>query len=459
MNPDLESNQLTVPEFPLAAAAGIALLLAGTAAMAADWYWRPYEGTPGGDGRSYATAWRGEAAVDWRQLRPGDRLYYCGTHDVGYQDRQVVVGTDGIILTGECPGDPGRLISTGDRLDKRDWRLATPGELPAGAQPAAQPVYVQAYGGSSDRYVLSGSLDRVPVVAPRVIASAPCPAFAFDRAAGLAWYRPCGAPDAIYTSSDEGIVIRGRRNVTVRGLAVLNAGRGIAVYDSTGIDLQPDVRFAMLNGVALGGRTSNGRIHDGDIRDAGNGIYGITGTTGSHDGWIIERNRIYRISGSDDAHGIGWQHGSDNVFRGNVISQVGGTGITLYVFRTGTLNRNVIDGNEISNVDYEVLRGNLGRGIEIGGDNCPGEAFGNRIEGNRLRNMPGPAMYLKVRRPGPGQVPLTVRGNTVENAGAALVRNVGPALSPAYATIGDNPGMRLSYAGNAAGCGEFPAGR
>ena len=44
------------------------------------WYVRPTGTGTNGDGTSYATAWRGYAAIQWVNLQPGDTLYVAGTH-------------------------------------------------------------------------------------------------------------------------------------------------------------------------------------------------------------------------------------------------------------------------------------------------------------------------------------------------------------------------------------------
>lgn len=83
----------------------LTLLLLSLPASAADWYWRPYAGSTTGDGRSYATAWRGHMTARWAQMQAGDRLVICGTH-TGAQ-AQATVTVEGLTLTGDCPGDPG----------------------------------------------------------------------------------------------------------------------------------------------------------------------------------------------------------------------------------------------------------------------------------------------------------------------------------------------------------------
>ena len=80
-------------------------------------YVRPQDGN-GGDGSSYAQAWRGLATVDWTRIRPGDTLWVCGTFQ-GATERLLLppgpAGVDGtarlpIVIDGGCRDPRGREV-------------------------------------------------------------------------------------------------------------------------------------------------------------------------------------------------------------------------------------------------------------------------------------------------------------------------------------------------------------
>ena len=92
----------------------LAVVLSGAeCCLAADWFVRPRGGGDYGsrDGRNFATAWDGLAAIDWPNIKPGDNVYVCDTH-VGPGLTVRASGTDGsrIGSRGDWPGHPGATL-------------------------------------------------------------------------------------------------------------------------------------------------------------------------------------------------------------------------------------------------------------------------------------------------------------------------------------------------------------
>lgn len=349
------------------------------AAGAADWYWRPDRPTAygTGDGTSYANAWRRATDIRWTAMQPGDVLYYCGTHDGGGADRQIITGAPGITISGACPGDPGTLWSTGEKLSA--WR-----------GPNAAGVYSLPYGGSTSRALDARRKPLTRLAAPPDAAS-PCDSWFH---AGLFHYKPCGAPLAVYPAGPAPAVLVRHSDVTVEDLTVLNAGRLLEVRDADRVTLRRlHLYYGDSQGIQITGATRDGKIHDNHIHHVGNGIYGITGGQTEHDGWIIERNDIHDVAGGPggDAHCIGWQNGSNNRIRNNRLVNCAGPALAIYW--TGgerRLRNNLWSDN--------VIDSPANTAISISGHNCPaipGNAAGNVARGNRITGGPL-AFYVKV---------------------------------------------------------------
>jgi hypothetical protein len=382
------------------------LVLAPCLASAANWYWRPNSATYGQEtGSTYQDAWSKSTQIDWSRMRDGDTLFICGRHDTGYLDRELLTGRGGITLTGACPGDPGELISVGTRFMPGQW-----------LGPNEDGVYHVPYSGSpSSAMDESGQMQRLDAVPT---AKSPCRSY--FHAAGELYYRPCGTPRIVYPTGG-GPVVRIRHDrVTLEDLLIRNSGTAIEVKDASGVVLR---RLHILEhtgiGILLVGRTSDGKILSNEIHGVTDGIYAVTrgdrDSAERHDGWLVEDNYIHDVAGSGDAHAIGWQTGSDNVFRRNRIERAAGSGITIYAWRTHENSRNIIEDNEITDVIRKSVESNQ-RGIELSGDNCwesPEIRQGDSIRNNRITNVTE-GIYVKAMSSPGGGVPVRIEGNRIK---------------------------------------------
>lgn len=362
-------------------------------ATAATWYWRPNNGSYGREtGTSYANAWSRESQISWSRMKDGDTLLVCGRHNTGYDDRQISSGRANVIISGNCPGDPGEIVSVGTRLKPKDWQ-----------GPDAAGVYKATYSGSPGiaRDEIGGlrRLESVPDTA------SPCRSYFHE--AGTFFYRPCGELVDVYPGGGAPVVGIRHDGVTVEHLAISNGGRAVEVENARGVTLR-HLRIGnhSAHGITLAGSTSNGRIQFNEIHDVTDGIITLAGGPGGggsgnrHDGWLVEANVIHDVYGSGDSHAIGWASGSDNVFRRNFIYRVAGSGITIYAWKHQENSRNVIEENVILDVVKRSIEQNQ-RGIELSGDSC----------------WPS----LDIRR---GDV---IRGNIVDNVAEGIYAKAGPA--------------------------------
>lgn len=419
---------------PTARGAVLMLLLGlcAPSASAEDWYWRPYlkAGKYGlGDGTTYNDAWAASTAIDWGAIQPGDTLFICGLHDNGYGDRSLTVGRSGtayrrLTISGDCPGDPGTILSTGEKFSTTGW-----------SGPDAQGVYWRAYGGTPSQAI---DAEGYLIAADEPLtARSPCRSYYFSPAEKRFFYRPCGVPRVVYPMGPSPVIlIRNQNYVTIADLAVSNAGRLIEVHGSTGIRLlRLHLHYAKYYSITLNGSTSAGRISGNLISDVGNGPYAV-GAEGVHDDWIVENNLIQNVYGTSDSHGIGWQDGNRNVIRHNRLRNIEGSGITFYhTGRGATMSDNIIEDNEIAEVRSAASsRATNQRGIEFSGHNCPrtaDDAIRNSIRFNRLSGIEREAIYVKAARPSSaGTYSVELVGNTVDRAGQGIVWFNGRLVSP-----------------------------
>jgi hypothetical protein len=143
------------------------------------------------------------------------------------------------------------------------------------------------------------------------------------------------------------------------------------------------------------------------IEDSGNGI--VAGTSGAnvHRRLRLVGNRIRRIGGAVDGHGIGLQTVQDSVVADNLIEYTEKAAISVYWWNGATVQSgNRIERNEIINPG--------GQGIYLGGNN--GEARGrydNVVRDNTIRAAQ--PMYLKGNiTPQQGQWAIEAIGNRVD---------------------------------------------
>ncbi len=363
------------------------LLLLPCVTTAATWYWRPNSAIYGDQsGSSYTNAWNQEPQINWAAMRDGDTLLVCGRHDTGYLDRGLNTGRGNITISGDCRGDPGEIISVGTRFTPKSW-----------TGPNADGVYQSPYSGSP-----GSAMDEIgQLQLLNAIPSAKSPCRSYFHAAGILYYRPCGVPLLMYPTGGGPVVGIHHSGVTLENLLIRNGSTGVEIVNATGVKLR-QLRIIEHTGIGilLSGRTSDGLIQYNEIQHVTDGIYAVAGgeagSTDRHNRWLVEGNLIHDIAGSGDAHGIGWQSGSDNVFRRNFILRAAGSGITMYAWRHQENSRNVIEDNVILNVVRKSVEGGQ-RGIELSGDSCwdsPENRRGDVIRNNIIENV-SEGIYVK----------------------------------------------------------------
>lgn len=332
------------------------LMMLPTVASSATWFWRPNTGTYGlANGSSYQNAWSKESQIKWGLMKAGDKLFVCGRHDTGYLDRKLQTGRSDITISGNCPGDPGSILSVGERFEPNEWR-----------GPSVSGVYTRPYAGSPS--LALDDLGQLRLLGRIPTAKSPCRTYFYSG--GTFYYRPCGRPLTVLPTGGSPAVRITHDRVTVEYLALRNAGTGIEVRNARGVIIRHSTIWEHAGiGIALSGSTSDGKIQYNEIHNVTDGIYAMAGTWDRHDRWLIEGNFIHDIGGSGDSHGIGWQSGSDLVIRNNAIFRPAGSGITIYAWRNQENSRNLIEGNTILDVVRSSLESNE-RGIELSGDSC-----------------------------------------------------------------------------------------
>lgn len=381
------------------------VLLLPPRATAANWFWRPNSATQGAEnGRSYGSAWRKDSQIAWGDMRDGDTLFVCGRHDTGYSDRSIRTGRGNITISGDCPGDPGEIISVGIRFTPDMWQ-----------GPNADGVYRSHYSGSP-----SSAMDDIgQLLRLDAAPTSRSPCRSYFHASEVLHYKPCGPPRVMYPTGGGPVVGVYHDNVTVERLLIRNAGTGIEVRDARGTRLR-HLRVMEHTGIGilLAGRTSDGVIEFNEIQDVTDGIYAVAsgnpGSTDRHDRWRVEGNLIRDIGGSGDSHGIGWQSGSDNTFLRNSILRAAGSGITIYAWRTQENARNRIEDNSIIDVVGNGSASNQ-RGIELSGDKCWTSAdhrAGDVIRNNIISNVTE-GIYVKAVAGGKAGARARIEGNQI----------------------------------------------
>ena len=172
-------------------------------------------------------------------------------------------------------------------------------------------------------------------------------------------------------------------------------------------------------------------ILDGDISEAGNGIYAYSGTTAANSNrLIVMRNKIHDLDQkrffsafTDDAHAIGIQGGDDMVVVDNDMSHIPGSCITLYTAAGQSMKRNVIGNNHCEDVnDLSTLTKLNQDAYEIGSTNAghvANDVVDNVITGNVALNVAGSCIKIKPSHATVGR-DLKVTGNTLIHCGSAL---------------------------------------
>ena len=424
------------------------LILLPSLVSAATWYWRPNNASYGDQsGSSYRNAWRVETQVNWAAMKEGDTLLICGRHDTGYLDRGFVTGRGHITISGNCPDDPGEIVSVGIRFRPQDW-----------SGPDSNGVFTVEYSGSPGSAL--DEIGQLQLLTSVPTASSPCRSF--YHSANVLHYRPCGLALTVYPSGGAPVVDIQHDGVTLEYLSIRNGGRGIEVRNATGVNLRHLHIWEHTSiGITLTGHTSDGKIQFNEINSVSDGIYAIASgdsmNTDRHDRWLVEGNVIHDVSGSGDSHGIGWQSGSDNVFRRNFIYRAAGSGITMYAWRYQENSRNLIEENVILDVVKKTIEGGQ-RGIELSGDSC-WKSLDNRrgdvIRNNIIQNV-NEGIYAKAGSTVDGNYGVLIEGNRIK-ARQTGIRwanpNGGPAPDlPMRNNVIEAPKALLPVGGSGTGC-------
>ena len=244
--------------------------------------------------------------------------------------------------------------------------------------------------------------------------------------------------------------------VTLEYLGIRNGGSGVGVMNATGVNLRHLHIWQHTGiGIALTGRTSDGKIQFNEIHDVRGGIYANTGghdDAERHDRWLVEGNMIHDIYGEGDAHGIGWQSGSDNVFRRNFILRAAGSGIVIYAWRHAENSRNLIEDNVIVDVVQKSVEQWQG-GIGLTGDSCWASLDNRRgdiIRNNIIENV-AEGIYAKAGPTAGGNYGALIEGNRIsarQNGIRWANPNGGPAPDlPMRKNVIDAPRVLLPLGG------------
>jgi hypothetical protein len=338
-------------------------------------------------------------------MKEGDRLLICGRHDTGYLDRELVTGRAGITISGDCPGDPGEIVSVGVRLTPDSWK-----------GPDVNGVYAAAYSGSPG--IAIDAIGRLILLPAAPDANSPCRSYFHEE--GVFYYRPCGPPLIVYGGGGAPVVDIRHDDVVLEHLSIRNGGLGVRVQEARRVTLRHLHIWEHSGlGILLAGNTSDGKVQFSEIHDVTDGILAIARPVAlpeeRHDGWLLEGNFIHDVSGSSDSHAIGWQSGSDNVFRHNFILRAAGSGITIYAWRDRVNSRNLIENNVIVDVVKRSMEGNQ-RGVELSSDACLSSLENRRgdvIRNNVIENV-AEGIYAKAGPTTGGRVGVIIEGNRVK---------------------------------------------
>jgi hypothetical protein len=207
--------------------------------------------------------------------------------------------------------------------------------------------------------------------------------------------------------NDSAIVVRAN-DVTLINPAAHDARHCIRIAGAKHVRIKGGhlVRCAKF-GVTLEGSSYDVTIEGVTIEDSGNGI--IAGTRGAnvHRRLQLIGNRIRRIGGSVDGHGIGLQTVQDSLVADNVIERTEQASISVYWWNGATVQSGIrIERNEITNPG--------GRGIYLGSSNGEGRGrYDNIVRENVIRAAQ--PMYLKGNlTPQAGRWAIDAIGNRVD---------------------------------------------
>ncbi len=391
----------------------------------ADVWIRPYSAGPYGsnNGTSYDDAYyRARDVV----LAAGDTLYVSGTLDDGGSDgyafTQIFRGsnvegteTSRIVIDGAPDGRPaGKIIAGGaNKIEVADWTNEGSGVWSiAGIGGSASWLYneVEAWP-NSDRFLFDHG--SVPT-------SGDAPAFHKDGSNKL-WYAPLtGTPtQPVWTSGGAFLDFWSTDNadtdkfnpdyVTVKNLTIRNCSNTIRLMHNKHWIID-NCDFGWTAGVGIDPRdgTDDLTIQNTEIHHCISGIYSSVGGESngveeSTNRCLVKSNHIHDIKAfggaEGDCHGIGWQNGSDNRWTENILEDIQGTGITVYIASAADHPSRVSNNNEIDNNIVRRVKdvgqatsvpNSIAHGIEwTGGNNNRTSAVesGNSIHHNTISDI------------------------------------------------------------------------
>lgn len=442
----------------------VATVMASPMAAAADWYFRPDNGTGYGlrNGTSYANAWHLDdrqslaGRVDWSKLRPGDTLYVCGYHRSG-RDRSLRPTVSGIAgqpiwIDGACPAGSG--------LDPGVMMLGAI-ELAGGwSGPDAHGAYARAYSGSTGSQLIediddtpngTAGLVRLARRDGRPDASWACGSFSAPGGGAPLYYKPsdadgvrgCDAPHRVYPEASDSVSLVNVSHITLRNLVLMHQDRLVNLVNARYITIEnSELRWASHAAIRARQNSDGGSILNNRIHSVMSGVYMENqvdyDNANSMDNWLVAGNLIYNVDATCyyacrgpvgktyDTHAIGFQGGTGNRIERNRIFNVGGEAVFFYAMRRQAIRGNVIQHNFIHDVrdrnpDTAAHPRRNERGIEHGGsgEELPDDTVGNVIRYNVLANIGQAGIRLKSSRPASGYS-WSVLNNVIYRAGTSF---------------------------------------
>jgi hypothetical protein len=379
------------------------------------WYVRARTGEYGAeDGLSYETAWDGVNEIMWGQggVDVGDTLYVCGYFDRDGESAPSALisiaasGAEGkpITIRGDCPGDPGFLVTA---MKISSWTDNGDGTYQA---PYPRIGYYAWEGtpGVDDR-----ALKPVNSTA-KVIANDG--SHYWDPVNYVMWYNPHGnpaSPKTVYSNWHWAVDGNGHSYITIYNITAYGGGgdRGVIQFDRIGDPRNATyftvdscrIKYAATDGIRNGLPGHHYYIVNNTITDFTVGIY-IVSYRKSPDNVTISNNYLNHGEGGynsywatfrkmSDRGAIAMQPGDDYTITDNHIEKAVDYGI--FAFRYGThsmknlhILRNRIDEVNDPNDEYYSFGIGLGGGNGAGaGDMTSGMVIAHNIVKNCTRSV------------------------------------------------------------------------
>lgn len=375
------------------------LLLFASFAFSADWYVRPasqFENVTE-NGTSFETAFDGFQKIVWGPtgVKAGDTLYICGTFvypvDFNYGSNQTLAsGTADkhIIISGNCPNNPGIIISA-RKMPKDSFTdlggglYSAPTESYSGAwfwqgDPTKSPLLLRSYYDVNSQSEVAATNGSAWI----------------DVNARIMYVNPLGELDDIYWNWVNAWYNRGNdfieyRNLRLFGGSGNNGGMQLVKGDNPVLSdvsnvsiIDSEIAFGPYTAIyAQGANTDHILIENVKIHDTTSGSYAIMGGV-VHTNWTFRKVEVYsgeqihyNIFGNNDAHAIGGQNMSDLLIEDCNIHDWHGDGVIDYMGSTGSMNNVTIRRNTFTNLNDDE-GAHLHYGVAKHGSNNPN--FGSR---------------------------------------------------------------------------------